>query len=173
MSPFTFALISGSGWAAIFVFTHLALARAAGVPRHGRIIIRCFALSIAGFLTTLAALHGKLWQGSSLAWLLAAGSGILLMACAFVLYVPLVFVISSSLSVDTLILLERAGGRLPRVALYRRFAAAEAARRRLEIMRKSGLLTLEGGRYRLTPKAAALAQFFAEMKRLWNLQPGG
>ena len=32
MSPFTFALISGSGWAVIFVFSHLALACARARP---------------------------------------------------------------------------------------------------------------------------------------------
>ena len=125
-------------------------------------------------LATLAALHGKLWQGSPLAWLLAAGSGILfdglrLRALCSARLRHLLFIVGR----NTLILLERAGGRLPRVALYRRYAAAGAARRRLEIMRENGLLALEGGRYRLTPKAAALARFFAAVKRLWNLQPGG
>ncbi len=173
MTPLAVAVLSGAAWFAAFLLAHIASAHIAGASRHGRAIVRTFALSVLGCSATVAALHQSWWQGEGWAWLLAEGSGVLFMLCAFVLYVPFVYVIASSLSVNTLLVLERAGGRLPRAELYRRFVAESAVRRRLDIMRRNGLLAAEDGRYRLTPKAAMLARSFAAVKRFWKLWPGG
>jgi len=71
------------------------------------------------------------------------------------------------------LLIDDAGGDLPLTALQDSLASVESVRRRLEIMRRSGLVTIEGGRYRISKKAERIARFFTALKLIWKLWPGG
>jgi len=173
LSPLAIAAASGMAWFAIFVATHIVWTQITREPRYSRIIVRCFALSLMGSVATIALAHGVLWYGPSASWLVAEGASIFLMCCAFVLYMPFVFVIATSLSVDTMLILHRAGRSISRAELYASFVSIEPVRHRLDVMCGNGLLALHDGRYGLTRKGVRLARFFTAMKRMWNLWPGG
>lgn len=175
MSALAAAMTASACWFAIFIPGHLFWARVAGDRRYSRVMVRSFAISIVGCVTSLILSHGFFWQGTDLAWGVALGGAVFLMACAFVLYTPFVFVVSSSLSVDTMLMLANAtGGALPRHELYEHFASAGAIDRRLQLACGTGMVEAVGqGRYRLTAKACQVALFFSMIKRLWKLWPGG
>src|SRR5262249_57783602 len=59
-------------------------------------------------------------------------------ACLFVLYVPAVYTILTSLSVATLIVLRRSGGRMPERNLYERFATRGIIQQRLCALLRAG-----------------------------------
>jgi hypothetical protein len=158
---------------AAFIVTHLSWAHASGSRRYGTIIIRCFIGCLVAAIVLSTVAQGHLVPSAAREWLLVPAMAVFLLACAFILYMPFVFVISSSLSIDTLLLMQRNGGAMSRAALYDRFASTEAAGRRFEIMRGNGMVSAQDGHYRLTAKAARTAHFFAGVKHLWKLWPGG
>lgn len=173
MTPLIVAIGSGVVWFVLFIVGHIVWAHALSDRRYGKIILRCWIMTASGSVATVGFLHNRYWPDQLLSLAFAECETLLLMACAFICYVPFVFVISSSLSLDTLILLEEAAGRMQRSELNKRFASAKAAERRLEIMCKNGLLTVKDGYYQLTNRAKLVAMFFSRMKRFWKLWPGG
>lgn len=174
MSALVAACVNGAAWFTAFALGHLIWAHASRDQRYGRLLFRSFAGALVGCVVSVLLLRGLLWQGPPLAFVVAAGGAVFLMLCAFVLYIPFIFVVSSSLSIDTLLMLQRAGGELPRAALYEHLTSPDAVRRRLEIMRGNGLVApTSGGSYVLTRKAGPPARFFTAVKRFWKLWPGG
>ena len=94
-------------------------------------------------------------------------------ACLFVLYVPAVYTILTSLSVATLVLLRRSGGRMPEASLYDRFASRQLMQQRLCVLVGAGHLVRDDCGFSLTPRGRDVARAFAFVKRLWRLGPGG
>lgn len=91
-----------------------------------------------------------------------------------VLYMPFIYTLTHSLSVETLLLLDQCeNGRLPEVRLSEIFAAPDFLYERLNSMVESSYLIVSGSRYRLTPRARALAAGFRWLKSSWRLGPGG
>jgi hypothetical protein len=172
MTPMIVAVGSGIAWFIFFIVAHISWAHALSDRHYGRIIQRCWMLAAIGSIITVGFLHNKYWPHQLLSCAFAECVTLLLLACAFITYVPFVFVISTSLSVDTLIVLERAAGQLERAKLYGRFASTAAAQRRLEVMRTNGLVS-PNTNYQLTNKARRIAHFFSWMKQFWKLEPGG
>ena len=108
-----------------------------------------------------------------LAIVLAAVMAALTSACLFALYVPALYTVLTSLSVQTMMLLRRRGGALPEAELYDRFARRKIMEQRLATLLGSGYVAPEGPFYRLTPRGRVIAKFFRLVKILWNLGPGG
>lgn len=106
-------------------------------------------------------------------WPLAAPWGALTFLGLFVLYMPFYYVVMTSLSVRTLLLLCEAGGRIERIAIARRFTDERFVTDRLETMLANGLLIRRNERYAITDKGAALARAALFVKALWKLGPGG
>src|SRR5262245_65892957 len=98
---------------------------------------------------------------------------VLTSACLFVLYVPAVYTILTSLSVATLILLRRTGARMPETSLYDRFATRGIIQQRLCVLVGAGYLAEDACRFSLTSRGRALARAFSFIKRLWCLGSGG
>lgn len=173
MSPLAVSAATAIGCFVAFIASHLGWAHASGSRRYGTIIGRCFVGCVVAAIGVSTIAQVYFVPSVLRAWVSVPAIAVFLMACAFVLYMPFVFVVSSSLSIDSVLLLQKNGGFMQRAALYDRFASRDAALRRFEIMRANGMVTGEDGRYRLTAKAARMARFFVCVKRLWKLWPGG
>src|SRR5262245_55319660 len=115
----------------------------------------------------------SMWRDSGQTLLLSLLIAVLSSACLFVLYVPAVYTILTSLSVATLILLRRSGGRMLETSLYDHSATRGIIQQRLGGVVCAGYLVEDGSGVSLTPRGHALARAFAFMKRLWCLGPGG
>jgi hypothetical protein len=105
---------------------------------------------------------------------MALVSGLLVMGCLFVLYMPFFFTIATSLSVQTMILVERSpGGRAEVQELRERFASRQLVAGRLQSMVANGYLVREGDCYRVTTKGRLVARLFGVLKHAWRLGAGG
>src|SRR5262249_15865344 len=105
--------------------------------------------------------------------LLAALLALMTSACLVILYVPAVYTVLTSLSVQTLITLRRHGGAVSEADLYDRFASRLIVEGRLATLVGSGYLAANGTGFRLTSRGRTLAKIFAGIKRLWQLGAGG
>lgn len=168
-SPAVVAFVMAVTWFGAFVAAHIAGWRA-GLG-NARWLLISYASSVVAMLISVAG-----WSGASQTAavpLLPVLLALMTSACLFVLYVPAVYVVLTSLSVQTLIMLRRAGGALPAATLYDHFAGRSVLDDRLATMVASGYLAVDGGRLRLTARGLAVAKTFAFIKRLWQLGPGG
>jgi hypothetical protein len=115
----------------------------------------------------------SMWHDSGQTLLLSILIAVLTSACLFVLYVPGVYTILTSLSVATLVLLRRTGGCMPERSLYDCFATRGIVQQRLCVLVGAGYLAEDACGFSLTPRGRAFARAFAFIKRLWCLGPGG
>lgn len=166
--------ISGAFWFAVFVVGHVWLFHARPVSNRFKAIARIFAAALAGHGLAIAvsatwawpALGGRPWT--------SLFTGSIVMACLFVTYMPFFFTIGTSLSVQTMILIDRsATGSLPVSELREVFASRQLVRGRLETMVANGYLVHEGDRYRASPKGRMVAGVFGLLKNAWRLGAGG
>ena len=173
ISALAIAVLCSIGWFLCFMVSHITLMHVGHLIRVSTVIIRCFAFSTTGCIVTIVCLKESLWDAPALGWIVAIGAAVLLMCCAFVLYMPLVFTISNSITGDTLVWLDRRDGAAPRDQLYSVFVSTAALQHRLKNMNENTLVSLQGCRYKLTKKGILVARFFRAMKELWQLGPGG
>jgi len=169
LNPVLAILIVVAIWFLIFVCLHIVGLRS----RQGNVqwLVRSYAACCAATLVSVAAL--SMWRDSGQPLLLLLFIALLTSACLFVLYVPAVYTILTSLSVATLILLRRTGGRLPQTSLYDRFATRGLIQQRLCVLVGAGYLAENACGFSLTSRGRALARAFGFIKRLWCLGPGG
>jgi hypothetical protein len=162
--------IAAVAWFAVFVG-----AQAFALRRHGngaRSLAASGVIAVAGFvISTLAAtlVTGERGAASALALVFGGVTGF----CLFALYVPFLYTILASLSVQSLIVLKRRGGTAPEAELFGDFAGSDIVRGRLETLSRSGYLVTRGDGYALTPRGRSIAVTFATVKRLWRLGHGG
>jgi hypothetical protein len=93
--------------------------------------------------------------------------------CLFVLYAPFFYTMTTSLSVQTLVMLLRNRGELTEAELYRHFASYALAHGRLAVLHRSGYIEIKEGRYRATIRGRLIARVFSTIKVLWKLGQGG
>ena len=169
LNPVLATLIVVAIWFLIFVCLHIVGLRS----RQGNVqwLVRSYAACCAATLVSIVAL--SMWRDSGQPLLLLLFIALLTSACLFVLYVPAVYTILTSLSVATLILLRRTGGRMPEPSLYDRFATRGIIQQRLCVLVGAGYLVQGACGFSLTSRGRALARAFAFIKRLWCLGPGG
>jgi hypothetical protein len=168
-NPILATLIAVAIWFLVFVCLHIVGLRS----RQGNAqwLVRSYAACCAATLATVVAL--SMWRDSGQTLLLLLFIAVLTSACLFVLYVPAVYTILTSLSVATLILLRSSDGRMPETSLYDRFATLGIIQRRLCVLVGAGYLAENACGFSLTSRGRALARAFAFIKRLWRLGPGG
>jgi hypothetical protein len=156
-------------WFLVFVGMHVFGLRS-GLD-NAQWLVRSYAASSAAMLASVIALSiwGDFGQMLPLSVIVAA----LTSACLFVLYVPAVYTILTSLSVATLVLLCRSGGRIPEASLYGQFASRHLMQQRLCVLLGAGHLVRDACGFSLTSRGRAVARAFAFVKRLWRLGPGG
>ena len=168
VSPACTAFLTAAAWFCVFVVAHIWGWRAG----HGnaRWLLISYASSVLG---TLVSVIGVMAEADVVT---AAGAVVLALitsACLFVLYVPAVYTVLTSLSVQTLVMLRRAGGALPEAELYAHFAGRSIVDDRLATLAASGYMVADGRRFRLTSSGRALANIFARIKDFWRLGAGG
>jgi hypothetical protein len=168
-SPALVALVAAAAWFVAFVCVHIGGVRAGF--ENARWLLMSYAACFLGTLVTTIAVTA--WQHGMQAVILAAVMAVLTGACLLALYVPALYTVLTSLSVQTMMLLRRRGGRLPEAELYDRFASRKIMEQRLATLLSSGYVTHDGPSYRLTPRGRAIAKFFRPVNILWNLGPGG
>jgi hypothetical protein len=173
ISALAVAILCSIGWFLCFMASHITLMHVGHSARFSTVIVRCFAFSTISCIGTIVCLKGYLWDAPALGWIVAIGAAVLLMCCAFILYMPLVFTVSNSITGDTLMWLDQRDGGTPRDQLYSVFVSTSALQARLKNMNENNLVSLQGCRYRLTEKGTSVARFFRAMKELWRLGPGG
>jgi len=169
LSPALIGLAAAAAWFLVFFFAHIGGVRAG--LENARWLLISYTACFLGTLVTAILLTA--WHHGMQAVLLAALMAVLTSACLFALYVPALYTVLTSLSVQTMMLLRRRGGALPEAELYDRFASRKIMQQRLATLLASGYVALDGPSYRLTPRGRAIAKFFRPIKILWNLGPGG
>jgi hypothetical protein len=165
--PAAIAFATAVAWFAAFVVAHVLGWRAG--HGHARWLLISYLVSIVGTLATAAGLMAATWPASVLVVVVA----LMTSACLFVVYVPAVYTVLTSLSVETIIMLRRRGGVMSEDELFDRFAGRSILEDRLATLVASGYLVREGGRFRLSLRGRALAKAFAFIKAFWRLGPGG
>src|SRR5262249_39627347 len=108
LSPAFVALAAAAAWFLIFFFLHIVGLRAGFA--NARWLLISYAACFLGPLVTAIALTA--WQHGMQAVILAATMAGLTSACLFALYVPALYTVLTSLSVQTMMLLRRRGGTL-------------------------------------------------------------
>jgi hypothetical protein len=169
LDPIPATLLAVAIWFLVFVGLHIVGLRSR--QDNAQWLVRSYAACCGALLVNVIAV--SMWRDSGQTLLLSLLIAILTSACLFVLYVPAVYTILTSLSVATLILLRRNGGRMPETSLYDRFATRGIIQQRLCVLVGAGYLVEGAGGFSLTPRGRAFARAFAFMKRLWCLGPGG
>src|SRR5262245_15549419 len=168
-SPALVALTAATTWFVVFVFVHIGGVRARF--ENARWLLISYAACFLGTLVT--AIVGTAWSHGIQTIVLAATMAALTSACLFALYVPALYTVLTSLSVQTMMLLRHRGGALSEAELYDRFASRKIMEERLATLLANGYVAPDGLSYRLTPRGRAIAKFFRSIKILWNLGPGG
>jgi hypothetical protein len=162
-------LAAAAAWFLVFFFAHVGGLRAGF--ENARWLLTSYAACFLGALVTAILLTA--WHHGVQAVILAATMATLTSACLFALYVPALYTVLTSLSVQTMMLLRHRGGALSEAELYDRFASRKIVEQRLATLLGSGYVAHDGPSYRLTPRGRAIAKFFRPIKILWNLGPGG
>jgi hypothetical protein len=167
MTPILAIVAVVASWFLMFVCLHIWSLRSG--RDNAQWLVRSYATSFGATLVTTVAM--SLWHNQPIVLPLVIAA--LASACLFVLYVPAVYTILTSVSVATLVLLLRNGGRMSETSLYDRFATRAIIDQRLSVLVDNGYLIEEGKGFSLSSKGRVLARAFAFVKRLWRLGPGG
>jgi hypothetical protein len=169
LNPVFATLMIVAVWFVVFVCLHIVGFRS----RRDNVqwLVQSYAACCAATLLSVVAL--SMWRefGQTMVLLLVVAG--LTSACLFVLYVPAVYTVLTSLSVRSLILLRRSGGRMPETSLYNRFATRGIVQERLSVLVVAGYLVEDTHGLSLTPRGRGLARAFTLIKTLWRLGPGG
>ena len=168
-SPALIGVAAAAAWFLVFFFTHIGGLRAGF--ENARWLLMSYAACFLGALITAILLTA--WYHGMHAVILAAMMSALTSACLFALYIPALYTVLTSLSVQTMMLLRRRGGAMLETALYDRFASRAIMEQRLATLLASGYVAPDGPSYRLTSRGRAIAKLFKPVKVLWNLGPDG
>lgn len=157
------ALVAAPVGFTAFVVAHVALFHARPVERRSQAILGLFVAAVAVVAVTVTVLASAL----------AAVYAIVLMASAFILYMPLYYTIDTSVSVRTMLELEATPRGLTREELVARYRLDWMVSRRLETMAVNGYLVQTDERFTVTPRGRMVARVFAAVKTAAQLGPGG
>jgi len=167
--PTEWGIVCAVTWFALFVIAHVGGWRAGA--ENARWMLGTYLFSFAGCLASAIAGQLTILPGGNIVLILAIAA--LTHACLFVLYAPAVYVVLTSLSVQTVVLLMRSGGSLREDELYTRFGGRDIVKKRLETLLSSGYIFEERGMYSICSRGQLVANSFARIKRLWKLGTGG
>jgi hypothetical protein len=167
LSPAMAGSLMGAVWFGLLVSAQWLVLRRLSPARRARILFLGYGASVIGVVVTLGLLVGAPGRPLGLAF------GVTTLSCLFVVYGPLYYVVSHSLSVQSIILLRDHRGRLPRETLYETFAGRGLLRGRLETLVRSGYVVEERGTFRITPRGRRVIAPFRVVASLWKLGPGG
>ena len=175
MSP---GLILAGLWFSLFLASLLVIFRLYRIRRQSRLIIWLITITTAGHIATIALLSvvpQALPESLAFNPALSLIGGVLLLACLFVLYMPIFYILSTSLSVATLIDMANISDRSAELKdLTSQFTSAEFTTDRLGTLCLNGYLTYsENSGYILTARAWFVVRLFIYIKGLWCLGASG
>jgi hypothetical protein len=163
-------------WFAVFVVAHVVTFASVPIRNRSTVILLLYGLAfVCAVASAIFVSAGSLpWVAPSSHRILAVTAAALVMGCAFILYMPFYYTITTSLSIQTIITIDEAPGRRMALDILASPATYEPiVLGRLESMVVAGNLRRDGDRYVATPKGRRVARFFAWLKQLWRLGPGG
>lgn len=167
LSPAMAGAVIAGLWFCVFVILQWGIAHWLSPSRRARLLVVGYGGCVIGFALTVPIVTGAGGR------LLGVVFGAMTIACLFVLYTPFYYVVTSSLSVQSLVLLLDHQGRLPRERLLEAFAGRRLLGGRLQTLRRSGYVVEDGAAFRLTPRGRRVVAPFLGLKSLWRLGPGG
>jgi hypothetical protein len=135
--------------------------------RRSRLLFLGFGACVVGFALTVCL------PGDGSRCVSSALFGALIMSCLFVLYGPVYYVVTHSLSVESMIRLLEGGGRLDRRDLSEVFASRHLVQRRLDTLVSSGYVVRTGQAFRITRRGRRVIAPMLAIQSLWRLGPGG
>ena len=167
--------ISAVVWFTAFLAAQLAAYRAFGIRHRSKFIMRVFVLAMAGHLATVVWIWVFDGAPQHFRPVLSLACGVLLLMCLFILYMPFFYTLSTSLSVETLSILDSSPGRrLPYSEVTYRFTSEAFVLDRLETMRANGYFTVtDASCFRLTTRGERVARTFDKVKAALALGAGG
>jgi hypothetical protein len=146
------------------IVLHVAAFRWCAVQRRARTLVLLWGAGLIGEVVLTRALGIDAWR---------TGYGAVLVACAFLLYMPFYYTIAASFSVRMLVALAREPEGVALAILRARHPFETILDQRFATLVASGYACADGAAYRLTAKGVLVARTFGAVKRLWCLGPGG
>lgn len=160
----------------LFLIIHLIILSSIRFRFIGRIhlVNKCFFLSIVVIFFIISTLH-LTSIFSSYFFMIPYIFAYLTFLCLYILYMPFLFTICTSLSVQSLIIISK---NCPQEILISqinsKFTSIDLVKMRLDLMAGNKFLKYENDdKYHLTFKGILFATCFGFLKRLWRLSPGG
>ena len=173
----TFGAVTGVVCFAAFAIVHLRLPRVMTGLQRGALTFKLVPVFVAVIAIVITARAFAGLDGGSVATarlMVAVIWGEFAFLGLFVLYMPFIYTLSHSLSVETLLLLtSRDDGRIREEQLTQKFTSPAFLDARLTSMVESGYLAVKDSRYRLTRRGRTVARGFDWLKSLWRLGSGG
>jgi hypothetical protein len=168
LSPAMAGTLAAVVWCGVFVVAQWLIAHWLSPSRRGRVLWLDYGACCVGLAATVWVLgvDGR-------ARLLGGIFALMTFSCLLVLYMPAYYVLSNSLSVQSIITLLEHRGRMTLVDLQATFASRELLRGRLETMVQSGLVEPDPSGFRITRRGRRMIAPFLALKSLWRLGPGG
>jgi hypothetical protein len=167
LSPATTGVFAAGAWFGVLVVSQWLIAHRWPSWGRARVLVQAYGVCFIGFVITVSLLTGDAGR------LLGALFGAMTLSCLFVLYTPFYYVVSNSLSVQSIILLLERHGRLSGKDLYEAFAGQRLLEGRLKALARSGHVATDGRVFRITSRGRRIAAPFLALKSLWKLGPGG
>jgi hypothetical protein len=172
-----FGALSAILWFVLFLMAHIIIFSFCPNARRAKVILYLLAFILLGEIASSGIAFFYLPDSNYLireGILMAVIWGCLTILCLFVLYMPFYYVVATSLSVESLILINnRQQGQYSVAQLQEIFVSKSLVSDRLETMVLNGWLARCGDDYMLTVKGRFIAKYFRFIKKLWNLGLGG
>ena len=169
MSSALYGFLVGCGWFFVFLMAHLAVIHLIVGAGPTKTLVRAFIIAVVAAGATVAFTH----VGRLDSFLIAEVYAFLTMACLFIVYSPFFYTVFTSLSIESLTVIFKAGGSMPTETLFRRYTSRELFVGRLRTLEVNGYLKCANGCYTLTCKGLGLARGFVVLKSAWRLGAGG
>ena len=161
----------GLAWLAVIVLAHFIVLWTTAPSVRPRISQTVFFIGIVGILLTLVLLSAEVSKTALAFYALAA---MLTYGALLVLYLPFYYSVVASLSLQSLIMLNKQpDDSLPITELRERFASIQLVKKRMATMAANGFVTQHGNAYVLSAKGRFFASTFLWIKTFWKLGPGG
>jgi hypothetical protein len=168
-------VVSALGWFGLFLAMQLAGFRWFDVRHRSKLIAQLLVGAVAGHLATVGWIWITWGTVHNFSPPSSAACGVLLLLCLFILYMPFFYTLTTSLSVETLSMLEAAPRhRLPLEQVKDRFTSEAFVVDRLETMRANGYFVGSNSTgYTLTNRGKRVADAFTKVKIALALGTGG
>lgn len=168
LTPPMIAALAAGIWFGMFVATQWGVLHLLSPSRRARVLVLGYGGCCIGCVITIFQLV-DVTSMRPLSFIFASMTA----GCLFVLYAPFYYVVTNSLSVQSMVLLAEGEGRLARKDLREKAGGHRLLRGRLETLVKSGYVVKDGAAFRITRRGRWLIGPFLWLKTLWKLGPGG